>query len=779
MSFSLVASAKANGASGGTTSAIDTTGAKLLVIEAGFSGAVTISDSNGNTWTAGTLYNATTPNVQFFYCVNPVVGAGHTFTIAASVGSIVVSAWNATNTPSLDSQSVAGAVTGTQSRIGNASFTPVSDGCLVIGGASFPNPGFTSGFAAGTGWTLIDVNNYVSGTSFGSSQVYKVQSTATAIPTTEKPASWTGSTAVSFHGIAFKEAASASLTITTPKAFEVHQRSGATGSIQISGTVAGAAEDIEASFNGGAYQTIGTAVAAGNFSGTLTGQAQGQGTLTVRKKVTTAASATVANVGIGDVFLFGGDSRANGRGTNAQVYTHATLKAAKFSGGVWAELTESASGGTIAPLLATQMMASQSVPVAFIYTGVGSTDVAGVNNTWAKPGTEYTNAVAAVTSSTASVKAALFLLGPNAIYNGGSAAISLATYRAALDTLASNLAADVSGAPKLFVDVCGEMTSATPPDPRTAKDNIRGAVLSAWNNNSTAIKPGPVLVEQDYADNVHPKTDAELLLQANRYWASISEVLYGGSSGRGPRVSTASWNAGRDQLTVTFDRALRTGLTHGTAAWKVSDNGSAMTVSGIAYHGTNPNALVLTTSAAAVGAAGTTTVSFASGDDAVGTVIPTSAAVTLPVGGPVYLATEPIYARAVSELDLTSPTLTSPTAVATGATTATASVSTNEASGTLYRLVSTSDTALLAAVKAGVSSTVTASGTQSASLTGLTASTTYYVHFCHTDLAGNDSAVVTTPSFTTSAAAPPPAPAPAGSARVVLLQNGQLALLLP
>lgn len=656
MSWSLLASAKANGASGGTSAAIDTTGAKLLVVEAGFSGAVTITDSKGNTWTAGALFNGTTPNTQFFYCLNPVVGTGHTFTIAAAVGAIVVSAWSCDLSPALDSQSAQGQLSGTtQSRFGNASFTPASDGCLLIAGASLPAA--VTGWVAGSGWTAVDIQQYVSGTSYGASQAYKVQSTATAVPTTEAPSTWTGSTTVSYVGIAFKEVSAASLTITTPKAFEVHQRSGSTGSIQISGTVAGATEDIEASFNGGAYQTIATAVAAGSFSGTLTGQAQGQGTLTVRKKTTTSASATVANVGIGDVFLFGGDSRAEGRGTNGQVYSHATLKAAMFKAGAWAELTETAGNGTIVPLLATQMMASQGVPVAFIYTGAGGTDCAGVNNTWAKPNAQYSAATTAVTNSTvASVKAALFLLGPNAIYNGGSAAISLATYRAALDALASNLAADIGGAPKLFVDVCGEMASATPPDPRTAHDNIRGAVLSAWNN-STAIKPGPVLIEQDYADNVHPKTDAELLLVANRYWVPIAEALYGGSGGRGPRVSSASWDSGRTHLTVVFDRALKTGLTHSTQPWLVSDNGTAMTVSSVAYHGTNPNALVITTSAAAVGALGTTTLTFASNDDAVGRVIPLSADVTLPGGGTVNLAAEPIYARAVGEVSTLATTV--------------------------------------------------------------------------------------------------------------------------
>lgn len=102
--------------------------------------------------------------------------------------------------------------------------------------------------------------------------------------------------------------------------------------------------------------------------------------------------------------------------------------------------------------------------------------------------------------------------------------------------------------------------------------------------------------------------------------------------------------------------------------------------------------------------------------------------------------------------DTTAPTLTSPTASATGATTASGSVSTNEANGTLYYLASANATELVATVKAGSSQAVTATGVQNVTVTGLTASTNYYLHFVHTDAAANDSTVATSAQFTTSAA---------------------------
>ena len=108
--------------------------------------------------------------------------------------------------------------------------------------------------------------------------------------------------------------------------------------------------------------------------------------------------------------------------------------------------------------------------------------------------------------------------------------------------------------------------------------------------------------------------------------------------------------------------------------------------------------------------------------------------------------------------DATAPTLTIPTGTQTGGTTASGTVSTNEANGTLYYLASTNTTETAATVKAASSQTVTGTGSQSVSFTGLTAGTTYYAHYCHRDAAGNDSTVADSASFTTAAAASTYAP---------------------
>lgn len=115
-----------------------------------------------------------------------------------------------------------------------------------------------------------------------------------------------------------------------------------------------------------------------------------------------------------------------------------------------------------------------------------------------------------------------------------------------------------------------------------------------------------------------------------------------------------------------------------------------------------------------------------------------------------------------SASDSTAPTLTGPSGTQTGSSTANLGVTTNEANGTLSYVVTTSATApSVAQVRAGQdaagaaapwsgSQSITTTGAKTASASGLSASTTYYAHFQHRDAASNDSAVVSSASFTTA-----------------------------
>lgn len=114
--------------------------------------------------------------------------------------------------------------------------------------------------------------------------------------------------------------------------------------------------------------------------------------------------------------------------------------------------------------------------------------------------------------------------------------------------------------------------------------------------------------------------------------------------------------------------------------------------------------------------------------------------------------------------DTTAPTLTSPSG-AGGALTCSGSVTTDEGNGTLYAVVTASDTApSKAQVKAGQDHTgaaalrthsqaISSSGSKSVPGGSVTAGTRYF-HFMHEDAAANQSAVVSSASFTVTASAP-------------------------
>src|SRR4051794_19191066 len=92
----LVADASSNGS---FTSAINTTGANLIVVSVSTQDSyATVSDSKGNNYTLllSQVSNDGANRLLFYYCLNPTVGSGHTFSNNASYGvhDIVVQAFS-------------------------------------------------------------------------------------------------------------------------------------------------------------------------------------------------------------------------------------------------------------------------------------------------------------------------------------------------------------------------------------------------------------------------------------------------------------------------------------------------------------------------------------------------------------------------------------------------------------------------------------------------------------------------------------------------------------
>lgn len=170
MAFSLIAAVSSGTDGNGTTSsAINTTGADLIVVvqsdygAGGPTGAP--SDSKGNTWTALTRVTAGSAGARIYYCASPTVGAGHTFSQGGSnYPSIHVSAWSGAHATPFDQETGAGSTSVTSKAPG--SLTPSEGNCLVVAGlAYYINTGSATidgGFAI-DGQLTASSGNYVGG----------------------------------------------------------------------------------------------------------------------------------------------------------------------------------------------------------------------------------------------------------------------------------------------------------------------------------------------------------------------------------------------------------------------------------------------------------------------------------------------------------------------------------------------------------------------------------------------------------------------------------------
>jgi hypothetical protein len=128
MAFSLIGKVSVAGAN--TTGTLDTTGANLtVIISANWGDTSAPSDNKGNTYTAG--FVSSNGLFRMYYCINPTVGTGHTFTKGGNAPAIAAFAYSG-NTPTFDQAATGVTGNGTSAAVG--SFTPANNGSLIISG---------------------------------------------------------------------------------------------------------------------------------------------------------------------------------------------------------------------------------------------------------------------------------------------------------------------------------------------------------------------------------------------------------------------------------------------------------------------------------------------------------------------------------------------------------------------------------------------------------------------------------------------------------------------
>lgn len=190
----------------GTTAAIDTTGYTLLIAATVGEGGHTLTDSKGNTWTALTTYGVNSTFVRLYYCVNPTVGTGHTFTASVGYRAVAAMAFTGQAATPFDQQN--GANTTSGSSLSTGSITPTENDELVFTAIGLADT--LTSISVNSGFTTSAAQNSASGTNFGIGIGHIIQTTAGAV----NPAwSWTGSTTQAGAAIASFKAASSGTAV--------------------------------------------------------------------------------------------------------------------------------------------------------------------------------------------------------------------------------------------------------------------------------------------------------------------------------------------------------------------------------------------------------------------------------------------------------------------------------------------------------------------------------------------------------------------------------------
>lgn len=174
-----------------TTSAIDTTGAKIIVVCLAPSGPNLItygdgilSDSKSNSWTRCTTFGDSTDVVGVvYYCINPTAGSGHTFTFGDTDGRYTAISVMAFNVPVTSFTLQTGTATSTSNTVQAGSGTPVTTNSLVIAVLGSNE----TGVSIDSSFTIADHFAGVSSVNYALSDAYKFLSAISA----QNP-TWTG-----------------------------------------------------------------------------------------------------------------------------------------------------------------------------------------------------------------------------------------------------------------------------------------------------------------------------------------------------------------------------------------------------------------------------------------------------------------------------------------------------------------------------------------------------------------------------------------------------------
>lgn len=459
--------------------------------------------------------------------------------------------------------------------------------------------------------------------------------------------------------VIFTNVVSGTVTITNPVANKGYRRlTATTGSVIASGTCDPSTTSIDLSTDNTNWTTFG-GQSGGTWSATLTGVTAGVDfTLYARKTACTGVVTSVASIRVGDVVVIGWQSNGEGRLQNARSFTaNGTVKGGKYNQlGAWGLLADptdaidtsvyaiqgaSASGtsaGSYWPALGTMWAADQSMPLTFITCADGGTGMTATavypDSAWQPPyGNCYMNMLRQIQAAGTNGVTAI-------IMDGGEAdmpSATMAQFKTAIEAFVTQVQTDVPGAPVVIFNQPGN--SVTGPSSTAGTDNTSRAITSAADDGANSghalfnkIFAGAIIC--DFSTILHPGSDtsgnAAIVerRKAGQNFLTLRNIL-GTATSVLPRMKVVSATVapGGTVIKVTFNQPIKTGLTFDTTLWAASDSGGAKTISSVAYHASDPNAVNVTVSAAILN---TPTVSYSLGGSQSGKVNVQSADFTLP-----------------------------------------------------------------------------------------------------------------------------------------------------
>jgi hypothetical protein len=352
-----------------------------------------------------------------------------------------------------------------------------------------------------------------------------------------------------------------SLELVSPHGHQVIQRGDdGRGDILLAGRALGLGRRLEARWGSAPWVRF-SCGRDGRFSHRLGALPAGQATLQVRGASRHDVIVSRPYVGIGDIYVIAGQSNASGRGGVASSYSNPVLKAALFGNDDrWKDLTDPVDspegqvdrisldqnvGGSVWPLVATELMAAEGVPVAFVPCARGATPVRRWTEHPEAPhsrSTLYGSMLRRVEAVGGRVRAVLFWQGEA----DARESTPEETYAVALHDLAAAVTQDC-GAP-LVVAQIGDFDPGS--YPAEGVDAVRFAQQEAWRAGWAL--PGPALYDIDLSGHVHFRDADDELVAARRWAAAILAAVLHREVPSAPRLEGALYD-GEGALTLHFD----------------------------------------------------------------------------------------------------------------------------------------------------------------------------------------------------------------------------------